>query len=400
MALFNRRSANINEQTAAAFSRHYGGMTSTGSMVSHANAPRHSAVWACLSAIAEAVQQLPIEEVRANVDGTSARLRPPKVFYQPAPDIAWETWVWQQVWTLASRGKCYALVTSQDDRGVPKTLVPVSPDCVEWRFDRQANVWRVLLDRAETKLWPLGPLWHCPLYALPGQPEGLSPIAFHAETIGVGLAAQKFGAQFFGDGGHPTMIGKIAGTDPGGENAKQLKNKLMEVMRGNREPLIVPESLTLDRWSVAPNESQFLDTMRYSGEDVCRVFGVPPGKVGLAISGQSMTYTNTAQANTDWRTSGLSRYIVQLESALSRLLPGDSGRVLRFDFDAFLRADLAARAAAYKTFTEIGQMSGTPVMFTNEMRNEEGLPPVDGGDTFTRMQPRSVADITRMEGVQ
>ena len=34
----------------------------------------------------------------------------------------------------------------------------------------------------------------------------MSPIRYHAETIGTGLAAKKYGSQFFGGGGRPSGI--------------------------------------------------------------------------------------------------------------------------------------------------------------------------------------------------
>jgi HK97 family phage portal protein len=232
-------------------------------------------------------------------------------------------------------------------------------------------------------VWPSGRLWHCPLYTQPGSPVGMSPIAAHAEAIGIGLAATEFGARFFGDGGHPTMIVRPA-TDPGDDGAKSLKEKLMGIMQGNREIVVIPQSIELERVQIAPNESQFLDTIQASGQDVARIFGVPPGKVGLSISGQNVTYTNTAAGNAEWRTSGLSRYMIPLEAGLSRLVPNGSRRVLRFNLDAFLRADLSARAAFYKTAAEIGNLAGVPLLQVNEMRSEEGLEPLPGGDEFSR----------------
>jgi len=357
--------------------------TRAGVFVDDAAALRHSAVWASLSAIAEAVQQLPLDEVRVTGDGSSVRRRPPAVFYQPTADLPWETWIWQQAWSLAAHGRCYALVTSIDRDGWPRTLAPVASADVVWRKDRTTGEWTVHVGGSPESLWPLGRLWHCPLYVTDDAPWGLSPIAHHAESIGVGLAAQRFGAQFFGDGGHPTMT-VTTDKDPGDAGARALKAKIVGVLSGNREPLIVPAGVKLDRWQVNPDESQFLNTMRYSGEDVARIFGVPPGKIGLAVSGQNVTYSNADTANADWRVSGLSRYIVPLEACLSRLVPAGASRTLRFNFDAFLRSDLGARAAFYKTAADIGDVAGTPLLTVNEMRNAEGLPPIAGGDTFAR----------------
>lgn len=356
----------------------------SGQLVTSDRSLRHSAVWGCLSVISEAFLSTPLAERREDSAGLVSFHTPPAVFYDPTPDLTWESWIWQQAWALAQHGRCYGWVATTDNRNYPTSLVPLDDRQVTWRHSDRG--WVTEVDGDEVQRWPLGRLWHCPLYVTPKYPMGLNPITYHAETIGVGLAAAEFGGRFFGDGAHPTAI-FTSEKDPGVKGAARLKAKIAEVLSGNREPLVLPHGTKMERWQTPPNESQFLDTMRYSGEDVCRIFGVPPGKVWLAISGQNVTYTNTADANNDWRISGLSRYVRTLESRLSRLTPGGQRRRLVFDFKGFLRADLAARAAAYKTFAEIGDLTGTPVMFPNEMRAEEGLGPVPGGDEFIRKAP-------------
>ena len=353
--------------------------TAAGVTVNDESAHRHSAVWACRAAIAEAVQQLPLEESTRS-SGGMVRRDPPAMFDEPQVGVPWASWVWAQAWTLAGQGKAYAWV-ELGRGGEPVGLSLVDPSSVRWQFARRSKSWLTFVDNEPVDRWPRGALWHCPLYVTAARPDGMSPVEFHAESIGVGLAAQEFGARFFGDGGHPTMVGSTD-HDPGAEGAKALKARLLDIMRGNRELLILPKSMKLDRWQVNPDESQFLETMRYSGEDVARIFGVPPSKIALAVSGSSVTYQNVADQNDAWRVGGLARYVTPLESALSTLLPGGRDRVLRFNFDGFLRANQAARFVNYKTATEIGSLSGTPLLTVNEMRRLERLAPLAGGDEF------------------
>ena len=49
-------------------------------------------------------------------------------------------------------------------------------------------------------------LWHLRAYPVAGQVLGLSPIAYAMQTIGLGLAAEQFGAKFFGDGATPSGL--------------------------------------------------------------------------------------------------------------------------------------------------------------------------------------------------
>jgi len=359
-----------------------GGGTSSGVPVDADRAQRHSAVWSSLAAISEAHLALPLQEVVRMGDDV-VRRDPPDWMWEPSPGMSWETWIWQQSWSLAQLGRCYAFIATVDNLGYPTTMTPVADERVEWRRERGQGEWKVYLDRQEVLLWPRGPLWHVGLYTRPGRPEGMSPIAHHAEVIGVGLAAQKFGAQFFRDGMHPTAVFTPT-KDPGPGGAAAFKAKIMEVLAGSREPIMLPAGTTFERWQINPDESQFLETMRYSGEEIARIFGVNPGKIGYSTSGSNVTYANVNQANEDWRMSGLLRYTSMFEAALSRLVPDGQRRVLRFNFDAFLRAALDERMKAYKASAEIGALSGTPLWTTNEMRNNEGYPAIEGGDVFVR----------------
>lgn len=388
MSLFRRetRAASDSLITQALYQRMRGSASnSSGVFVDEDSAQRHSAVWGCRSAISEALQQLPVEEQRL-VDGRYITGEPPSIFFDPAPGWTWEQWIWAQSWALSGHGKAYAWITV-GSRGAPVSMEPVDPSKVKWTFDN--GEWKIKVGTESVKLWPRGPLWHCPLYVTPSCPEGLSPIAYHAQSIGVGLAAQRFGAQFFGDGAHPTAVAKILGDDPGGAAAKSLKERLVSVMSGNREPLVLSSDISLEKWQVAPEESQFLDTMRYSGEDVARIFGTPPEMIGLSVSGSNLVYSNAGDRNANWRVNGLSRYVVPFESALSRLVPAGNRRTIRFNFSGFLRADPKTRAEFYKTAAEIGDITGTPLLHVNEMRSEERLEPLDGGDVFVRRRQQT-----------
>src|SRR6266542_386654 len=51
-----------------------------------------------------------------------------------------------------------------------------------------------------------GDLFHVKAYPLPGSILGMSPIASAREAVGLGLAAEKFGGQFFGEGAVPSGV--------------------------------------------------------------------------------------------------------------------------------------------------------------------------------------------------
>ena len=85
---------------------------------------------------------------------------------------------------------------------------------------------------------------------------------------------------------HPTSI--IAPErDPGTEGQKALKARVMEAVSGsNREPIVLPQSVKWTQMQVNPEDSQFIELMRLTDEQVCRYMGTPPEEVGIALAGR------------------------------------------------------------------------------------------------------------------
>jgi HK97 family phage portal protein len=241
------------------------------------------------------------------------------------------------------------------------------------------------IDNVEQDIWPLGELFHVPLFVSPGAPFGASPIEMHRQTIGLPIAAQRFGARFFGSGAHPTTL-LMPDSDPGEDGARSLKRKFMEATFGSREPIVVPQHVKVERLSIAPDESQFLETQRYGVEEVARVFlGGFAEMIGGSTSGQSVTYANAEQRDAAFLRYGLSRYLVPLEASLSTLLP--RGRKVKFNVASLLRGDLAARYASYRVSAEIEALTGKPVLMSDEIRELEDRPPLPDDYASGRVVP-------------
>ena len=125
-----------------------------------------------------------------------------------------------------------------------------------------------------------------------GSPKGLNPIEFARKTIYAALVAQEFGSNFFRDGGHPSAL-LAPDRDPGTEGAKALKERFKAATSGtNREPLVLPQSVKYEQIQINPDDSQFIEAMRFDDETLTRFFGVDPAMVGVATGGTSLTYAS------------------------------------------------------------------------------------------------------------
>ena len=340
----------------------------TGSMpmsVTTDSAMRLSAVWACIRLLAGLGSTLPLDQQRTRGGQTVEVTRSP-LFDMPQPDTTLSTWLYQLWSSLLTAGNVYGLVTSVQANGYPASVELLDPAAVQWRR-KDDHYWCVLVDNVELTRWPNGPLWHVPIFTMPGQPFGLSPIQHAKQTISAGISAERFGGDFFHGGGTPNAI-LYSDTELTADQAQGIKSAFVRSTAGNREPMVVGAGLKYERVSVAPDEAQFLDAQRFTVEQIARIYGVAPEMIGGATSGSSVTYANREQRAADFLTFGLMPYLVALEDGLSALVPRPQR--VRFNVDSVLRSDLKTRYEAHAIALSNGFMS------VDEVREIEDLPPM------------------------
>ena len=209
-----------------------------------------------------------------------------------------------------------------------------------------------------------------PRLPTPGAILGLSPIAYAAQSVGVGLAAETFGAKFFGDGATPSGL---LTTDQrlSNEQARQLStlwNTFFNNRRGERRVAVLGDGTKFQPVSVRPEESQFLETQRFSVAQICRLDGVPPEMIG-ADSGNSLTYANVEMRSIDFLTYAINPWLVRLETALTDLVP--RGQYAKFNAGGLLRTDLKTRYESYEIGLRAGFLTNDEV---RQLEDREPLP--------------------------
>jgi HK97 family phage portal protein len=351
-----------------------------GSVSSIETALTHSVVWRCAMHNAATLSSFPVHTYAGRdliVD--------PLIVEDPAPgDMEQDVWVFAAALSMFLRGGAYAFVGPDlmAAQGRPETAFLLHPDRVDWC---EKDGWTV--DGKPEQLFPLGRLWHVPLYVMPGSPKGLNPLQYARRSMFPGMAAQQFGSNFFRDGAHPTSI--IAPeTDPGPTNAQALKDRVMSATTGgSREPLVLPQSIKLVQLQVNPEDSQFIELMRFSDEQVCRFMLTPPEEIGIAPSGSSVTYANREQRKQDYLQE-LLLPIRRLERAWTRLVAPvrtpASPRV-RLNTAGLLRADTLTRFQIYEIAKRI------KILTDDEMRELEDRPPLPADGE--RATPKEIAEI-------
>jgi phage portal protein BeeE len=215
---------------------------------------RLSAVWACVRLPADAVSTLPLDVYRRGERDPLPEL--PPLLRQPAAGMSLNEWLYAVMVSLLLRGNAHGIVTGRSG----STLLPVQCDLAH--PDRLGVT--VLPDgrvqyRLNGKELDPADVWHVRAYAFPGTVLGLSPVEYARQTIGLGLGAEKFAAQFFGDGSIPSGV-IYADRDPKKEGAAKLKAEWMAARKNNREPAVL-SGARFEPIQVRPEESQFLATL-------------------------------------------------------------------------------------------------------------------------------------------
>jgi HK97 family phage portal protein len=337
------------------------------------------AVWKSIQLTAGIVSVMPIDAYRDR-DDSRTEVRPtPKLLVEPSAFLPLEDWIFQAIESMIMHGDVIGRIVQRDGRMSPTQIELVDPAAVtiKRRPDGDYDFYfdRVLIPRDE--------VWHVPGRPRLGTPFGFGLIEFMAQTAGVALAARKYEAQWFGDGAHPTSILRPA-TDPGPAGAQLLKDRLLGIMRGNREPLVLPPGTDLQSLQTNPVEAALLEAMRANANDIAHFFGVPPELVG-GTSGDSMTYSNVEARVLDLLAFAVQYWMTKLEKALSRSL-WPKPLYVKFNEGAITRTDLRT-----KVETLVAEVRGglrTP----NEGRRLLDLPALPGGDDL--VLPNAVAPVT------
>ena len=120
-----------------------------------------------------------------------------------------------------------------------------------------------------------------------------------------------------------------------------------------------------------PEDAQLLDTRRFSVEDVCRWFGVPPVVVGHAGQGQTMWGSGVEAIMLSWLTLGINPLLKKIENRIGiDLVPVERRRrwFAEFNREAMLQMDSAAKGEF------LAKMATSGTMTANERRAKLNLP--------------------------
>ena len=274
---------------------------------------------------------------------------------------------------LASTGNCYAQIQWQDS--TPIALWPLHPRFTEpFRLPDGTLAFRTTdgMQGGQYRYIGAEDMIHVSLFSLSGL-KGLSPIMQAREAIGSAIATEKYAARWFGNNARPNGAFFLKdGTAKLDQKAiDQIKESIKREHGGENQGSIgfFPGSWDYKALGVTAEESQFLETKKYSRTQIAALFRLPPHYIGDT---SRMSGNSTEQQSLDFVKDCLTPYLVKFEAALNwKLLPKrgrNSGRFYyKFDFNERLRGDFKTTQEGYAVQKQWGLKT------TNEIRADMGL---------------------------
>jgi len=339
-------------------------LTKSGATINESSAMAISTVYACVYKISSTIASLGLELYeREGRNIVQANVHPAYNLVKIKPNnhqTAYE--FWESITASAViYGVGYAII-ERDDRGYATQLIPVHYSDVDLRNVKGERVYSI---KDVGIVRPENMLEICNL-------QRMSPIRLHRENLGLAKSAQDFGAEYFGQSGQ--MTGVLSSEQP-------LKKEQMDVIQGSWNngaaqagTKLMPFGFKYQRISISPDEAQFIQTRAFQAEEICRIFNVPTALVQLP---SQTTYNNVEQQNLMFARHTIVPWTQRIEQEIDRkLIPSFDREVVfsKFKLSDLQRGDSAARA---NYFT---QMLQNGVLSINEVRQEEQLNPVEGGD--------------------
>ena len=262
-----------------------GTASNTGVPVTPFTALQASAVYACIRMISQDMAMLKPFVRRTLVGGGYRReLQHPlnKLFRRPN---RWQTqfeFISYMVTSLCLRGNAFVVVERDQDAN-PIELVPIAPDRCSLMLTDDGELWyRINSNRLGYGLIvPPDDMIHLKNISLDGY-VGASPIALAQDIVGLALATQQHGGILFRQGAqingtisHPGKLSK--------EASDRLANSWRDThssVQNAHKTAILEEGMKFEKSAITNEEAQFLETRRFQVQEIARLYGVPPHRLG------------------------------------------------------------------------------------------------------------------------
>ncbi len=209
---------------------------------------------------------------------------------------------------------------------------------------------------------------------------GYQVVGYAAQSIGLAMAIDRFGAASFGNNCQLGGTIENAKTNLSAEGREAMLASFNEKHQGPDRSFkwqYLDGGMKAVPMPVNMEQAQLIQAQQQTVEQICRWFGVPPHKVAHLLRA---TNNNIEHQGIEFVTDGVLPWTTRLEQEANFKLinaRNPQGYYSRIDVRSLQRGDLAARSAFYQAMFDRGIMS------VNDIREAEGqneIPEEEGGN--------------------
>jgi HK97 family phage portal protein len=362
-------------------------------------------LYACLNRIASDIGKLPYRLMEEGADGIW-RLDKANTAFWPVlrkPNHYQTAQQFRESWLLSklTQGNMYAL-KERDARNVvvklhvldPCAVMPMVSDSGDVYYQINYTTAANLLPSsypATQLIVPASEIIHDRMNCFHHPLIGVPPLcAAHWPAV-KNLKILKDATTFFANGAQPGGI-LTAPAGMSDDDALRVKAYWDENFTGeNRGKVgVVGADMKFTPFAFNAADSQLVDQMRYSDQQVCQPFGIHPFIVGIGTIPAGL---KTDDITNTYYQFALQSHIEAMENLLDDGLKIDRPLGVELDLNPLLRMDFARRAEV------MGKLVKDGIATPNEGRWEFGYAPLKGGDTVYMQQQDMPLDQVRKNKV-
>jgi HK97 family phage portal protein len=340
----------------------FGAKTEAGIVVTATNAFTFSAVFDAVNQGSSDIAKLPLNLLKKREDGGSEHFTTSRLYRllkdEPNPEMsAMDFRRTLQAHAMTRHGGFAEI--ERDGAGRPFWLWPITPDRVERKRDGQGPIY-YLIDGKDRI--PARDMLDIRGLGYDGT-SGYDVIDKARQAIGLALAAEKFGASFFGDGAaFPGLLGIKGSVGPDAMRALE-EHVDSKYGRGSwNRFLMIDNDPSFTSFGVDPQKAQMNELRSKQVEEVARFFNFPAHKLKNL---DRATNNNIEQQDLEYYKGFQLNWIVTWEQECNRKLisPLESRRQwIKHNVNAFLRGDMTARSAFYTAMLDRGVFCADDVL--------------------------------------
>ena len=366
--------------------------------------PRSAFVYAAIKVRQDAIARLPLrvmrrapsqrrrdfsvrpEFVEERLSGASARaggelvgVEHPLQRLLDSPNPFWSRGdLWRATETYLSLWGAAFWGLERDERGVIAEIWPLRPDKMRLIPDAECYIKGFVYAGAAGKPVPYLPedvVWMRYFNPL-DEYAGLSPIAPLRLSADMGIDALRANRKLLQNDSTPGIIIELEQfpTDPEVSAFYERWESRFQGVDKTRRPALLSPGMKASNLGFSPRDMEYIESLRWSLEDVTRVFGVPKVMIGDL---ENTTFSNFSTARRLFWEDTIAAQLAFYQEALHRyLLPhfGDDALTVEFDLSGVeaLKDSEENKAKRRRIYVQSG------IMTVDEVRSEMNLPPIGG----------------------